>query len=93
MNNLSSYCGLVDAKIRASDKDLPVKLCINEKIPNISPPRNQNSNEGSVQNGVSSWLCNNFRSVPLGTFPGFVCFTFTFERRVGRKSMDKSTGI
>ena len=25
MNNLSSYCGLVDTKIRASDKDLPVK--------------------------------------------------------------------
>ena len=25
MNNLLSYCGLVDAKIRASDKDLPVK--------------------------------------------------------------------
>ena len=24
MNNLSSYCGLVDAKIRASDKDFPV---------------------------------------------------------------------
>ena len=24
MNNLSSYCRLVDAKIRASDKDLPV---------------------------------------------------------------------
>ena len=24
MNNLSSYCGLVDAKIRAPDKDLPV---------------------------------------------------------------------
>ena len=23
-DNLSSYCGLVDAKIRASDKDLPV---------------------------------------------------------------------
>ena len=27
MNNLSSYCGLVDAKIRASDKDLPVQNC------------------------------------------------------------------
>ena len=26
MNNLSSYCGLVDAKMRASDKDLPVPL-------------------------------------------------------------------
>ena len=24
MNNLLSYCGLIDAKIRASDKDLPV---------------------------------------------------------------------
>ena len=29
MNNLS-YCGLVDAKIRASDKDLPI--CIRKKI-------------------------------------------------------------
>ena len=27
MNNLSSYCGLVGAKIRASDKDLPVQDC------------------------------------------------------------------
>ena len=25
MNNLLSYCGLVDALIRASDKDLPVQ--------------------------------------------------------------------
>ena len=24
MNNMLSYCGLVDAKIRASDKDFPV---------------------------------------------------------------------
>ena len=24
MNNLLSYCGLIDAKIKASDKDLPV---------------------------------------------------------------------
>jgi hypothetical protein len=28
MNNLSSDCGLVDAKIRASDKDLPVTKLI-----------------------------------------------------------------
>ena len=26
MNNLLSYCGLVDARINASDKDLPVLL-------------------------------------------------------------------
>ena len=28
MNNLLSYCGLVNAKIRASDKDLPVILAL-----------------------------------------------------------------
>ena len=28
MYNLLSYCGLVDAKIRASDIDLPVLQCI-----------------------------------------------------------------
>ena len=28
MKNMSSYCGLVDAKIRASDKDLPVQLTL-----------------------------------------------------------------
>ena len=26
MNNLLSYCGLVDARIRASEKDLPVRV-------------------------------------------------------------------
>ena len=26
MNNLLSYCELIDAKIRASDKDLPVQV-------------------------------------------------------------------
>ena len=28
MNNLLSYCGLVDARIRASNKDLPVHIII-----------------------------------------------------------------
>ena len=27
MNNLLSYCGLVDARISASEKDLPIHLC------------------------------------------------------------------
>ena len=41
MNNLSSYCGLVDAKIRASDKDLPVQkvsannMNIKKELPEI----------------------------------------------------------
>ena len=33
MNNLSSYCGLVDVEMRASDKDLPVRT---DKIHNDS---------------------------------------------------------
>ena len=36
MNNLLSYCGLVDAKIRASDKDLPVKDSILDFAGNVS---------------------------------------------------------
>ena len=28
MKNLSSYCGLADSKMRASDTDLPVRSCI-----------------------------------------------------------------
>ena len=31
MNNLLSYCGLVDAKIRASDIDLPLQVRIDLK--------------------------------------------------------------
>ena len=40
MNNLLSYCGLVDAKIRASDKDLPVwmpgRIIINNLVQSAS---------------------------------------------------------
>ena len=31
MNNLLSYCGLIDAKIRASDKDLPAYIPIADR--------------------------------------------------------------
>ena len=33
MNNLLSYCGLIDEKIRASDKDLPVQAINNYVTP------------------------------------------------------------
>ena len=32
MNNLLSYCGLVNAKIRASDKDLPLMSLDNLEV-------------------------------------------------------------
>ena len=32
MNNLVSYFGLVDARIRASNKDLPVKVAKSQKL-------------------------------------------------------------
>ena len=38
MNNLSSYCGLVDAKIRASDKDLSVKALLTQVKPTKVTP-------------------------------------------------------
>ena len=41
MNNLSSYCGLLDAKIRSSDKDLPIQTYQTypnmELMPALSP--------------------------------------------------------
>ena len=37
MNNLLSYCGLVGAKIRASDKDLPVIINLDGKCLNAQP--------------------------------------------------------
>ena len=42
MNNLLSYCGLVDAKLRASDKDLPVlsalrgRFALSDSVPKDS---------------------------------------------------------
>ena len=32
MNDLLSHCGLIDAKIRASDKDLPVSSSFSDDI-------------------------------------------------------------
>ena len=49
MTNLSSYCGLVDAKIRASDKNLPVsKFLWSVTLP-----------YGNVSHGLSiqEWFC------------------------------------
>ena len=39
MNNLLSYCWLVDAKIRASDKDLPVIDQIDLKLGSVKLTR------------------------------------------------------
>jgi hypothetical protein len=39
MNNLLSYCGLVDARIRASNQDLPVQTLFLHRIGN----KNKNS--------------------------------------------------
>ena len=41
MNNLSSYCALVDAKIRASDKDLPVIYIYRPPGPNFKSRLNE----------------------------------------------------
>ena len=40
MNNLSSYYGLVDTKIRASDKDLPV-TALRAALDQLSIPLNK----------------------------------------------------
>ena len=37
MNNLSSYCGLTDSKVRASEEDLPVNGRLLQYLP-TNPP-------------------------------------------------------
>ena len=60
MKNLSPYCGLVDAKIRASDKDLPViKMTKSCSILTDSDDTNlifENPNV-YVQARYHGWLC------------------------------------
>ena len=48
MNNLLSYCGLVDAKIKASDKDLPVLILTGTysfkgQVPDLEGTPNKNA--------------------------------------------------
>ena len=67
MNNLLSYCGLVYAKIRASDKDLPVSwkfgleslLCLNTFFGGLAPPIGLEACHDSVswKFGLGSLLC------------------------------------
>ena len=45
MNNLLSYCGLVDTKIRASEKDLPVTVKV---FINIDKPHENISLSGRI---------------------------------------------
>ena len=54
MNNLSLYCALVDAKIRASDKDLPVQTFDENQYQEDVLPKGSESKITKVGN-VSRW--------------------------------------
>ena len=54
MNNLSSYCGLVDAEMKASDKDLPVKPFDENQYQENVLPKESESKITKVGN-VSRW--------------------------------------
>ena len=53
MNNLSSYCELVDAKIRASDKDLPVISKENDSSLSDYNPKKDDSKKDNSKNNDS----------------------------------------
>ena len=59
-NNLSSYCGLVDAKIRASDKDLPVLQMKNYVC--LSDPKLSTYYEQSSLQSLPNKFCLSDRS-------------------------------
>ena len=49
MNNLSSYCGLADSRISASDKNLPVRK-INEDFLNLVKTQLQEYKNAPLKN-------------------------------------------
>ena len=61
MNNLSSYYGLVDAKIRASDKDLPVQTKIGEGVEVETEIMIRNAEEVEVEIGMKTDVGENRR--------------------------------
>ena len=69
MNNLSSYCGLVDAKIRASDKDLPVFSVVVATSHNISTDIPSNSGFWFS----SHFACQSVTSTPVLHRLNLVC--------------------
>ena len=74
MNNLLSYCGLVDAKIRASDKDLPVQQSV-MVILSCLAKKNQNLNSRK-KSSVYYWkLCFQVRNAHK---PPFSVINWTF---------------
>ena len=56
MNNLSSYCGLDDARISASEKDLPVHITGIRKTPLIGAHRGFIGLHTSLQKTIT--ICN-----------------------------------
>ena len=58
MNNLSSYCGLVDAKIRASDKDLPVLGEIWQSLKKLESERTRRKKEPQIPSPrpITAWF-------------------------------------
>ena len=64
MNNLFSYCGLVDAKIGASDKDLPVLQTIFPTFKNICGAQIQHNPWKGGSNEIGDFKANFSRGNP-----------------------------
>ena len=67
MNNWLSYCGLIDAKMRPSDKDLPVRKYIQKSI------------KVPLQNYRLRLLRHQSQGILKNRFYSFLDFTFTFH--------------
>ena len=67
MNNLSSYCWLVDARISASDKYLPVLFAVRGRVaPNGNVTPSWVRLDKKVQNHYGIWKCEkNLRQISL----------------------------
>ena len=68
MNNLSSHCGLVDVKIRASDKDLPVT--VPRPLSKVKREINAHRYEFIKSNTSKRFLVNHEKNISSQDFEG-----------------------
>ena len=62
MNNLLSYFGLVDARLRASEKYLPI-LCIQKNSPYAQQRASRENKSEHIINREKEWLHSDVRNI------------------------------
>ena len=89
MNNLSSYCRLIDTKIRASDKDLPVCTCSSKILSCYLFYEFEKDTNGWGDDFASHlWFGHSLNYISFGFLPWGILNTMTINCEILSKNYD-----